>query len=90
MDDGACWRGHIRALLYPVQFAATPLDGVDRVLRTVVMAGALNATPQQYLRSIRAALASPIDLARLIPQPHPDATIRAYLAELERRLVAGP
>ena len=65
MDEGADWVGPIRALLYPVQFEPAPSDGVERVLRTVVRAGALGATPGQYLAAIRAALASRGELARL-------------------------
>jgi hypothetical protein len=86
MDERADWVGPVRALLYPVQFEPAPIDGVERVLRMVVRAGALGATPAQYLAAIRAALASRRELAGLIPQPHPEAAVRAYLAELERRL----
>jgi hypothetical protein len=82
----AAWSGHIRALLYPVQFEPEPREGIERVLRLVVYAGALGASPDQYLRSIRAALASDVDLAALLPQPHPNDVIHDYLAHLECRL----
>jgi hypothetical protein len=82
------WKGHIRAVLYGIQFETNPLDGVDRIIRQVVTAGALSATPAQYLASIRIALASQTSLAALIPQPHSEEVIRNYLLELERRTQA--
>jgi hypothetical protein len=59
---------------------------VDRVIEVVVGVGALNAQRNDYLNAISAALASTDSLAELIPQPHSDATLRAYLAALEKRL----
>lgn len=82
------WVGHICAVLYGIQFDKNPLDSVDRIMREVVQAGALQATPRQYLESIRAALASKRPLAELLPQPHSEETIRRYLAELEHRIQA--
>jgi hypothetical protein len=82
------WTAHIRALIYGVQFESNPLDGLDRVLRQVVQAGALSATPNQYLQSIRKALASKTQLAELIPQGHSEETIRLFLRELEQRIQA--
>jgi hypothetical protein len=82
------WTGHIRALIYGVQFDKNPLDGIDRILRQVVLAGALSATPEQYLASIRSALASDTPLAELIPQPHSEEVIRRYLLEFEHRIQA--
>jgi hypothetical protein len=80
------WKGHIRAVLYGIQFEKNPVDGVDRILQQVVKAGALSATPAEYLASIRIALASQTPLATLIPQPHSEEVIRNYLRELERRI----
>jgi hypothetical protein len=82
------WTAHIRALIYGVQFERNPLDGVDWVLRQVVQAGALSATPDQYLSSIRKALAGETLPADLIPQGHSEETIRRYLRELEHRIQA--
>jgi hypothetical protein len=82
------WKGHIRAVLYGVQFDKDPLDGIDRVMQQVVLDGALGATPKQYLESIQTALASQASLADLLPQPHSEDTVRRYLAELERRTQA--
>ncbi|MGP6192017.1 MAG: hypothetical protein ACLPSH_18540 [Vulcanimicrobiaceae bacterium] len=80
------WKGHIRALIYGVQFEADPLDGADRVLQQVVQGRALGATPAQYLASIGTALAGAAPLADLIPQGHSEETIRQFLRELERRI----
>src|SRR4030095_1010919 len=86
MENADIWKAHVRALIYPIQFEKNPLDGMDRVLEQVVKAGALGATPQEFLSSVRTALTSQIDLARLIPQDHSELTIRIFLAEVERRL----
>lgn len=80
------WKGLIRALIYPVQFEINPTDGVDRVLANVIDAGVLDASPNEYLEAIRMALTSDVDLSALIPQDHSETAIRAYLAEIERRL----
>jgi hypothetical protein len=84
------WDGSIRALLYPVQFERDPLDGIDRVMEEVVQKRALGLAPADYLALVRAALASDAGLASLLPQPHPEAVVRRYLGEVERRLAAEP
>jgi hypothetical protein len=80
------WEGHIRAVLYGVQFEKNPLDGLDRVMQQVVLAGALSAPPERYLASIQTALAGETPLAELIPQPHSEETVRRYLRALEHRI----
>jgi hypothetical protein len=82
------WTGHIRAVLYGIQFERNPLDGIDRILEQVVRGGALGATPKQYLESIQSALASGRPLAELLPQGHSEETIRRYLTELAHRIQA--
>jgi hypothetical protein len=79
-------KGLIRGLIYPIQFENDPLDGVDRVLKVVVDARALDATPEQYASAVRAALDSDEPLAQLIPQPHPESVIRTFLVEVQKRL----
>lgn len=83
-DDKA--RSVIRGLIYPIQFDRNPLDGVDRVLKQVVMQDAMDTPAQEYVASITAALDSPEQLSGLIPQDHPEPVIRAYLSEVRRRL----
>jgi hypothetical protein len=83
------WKHLICGVLYPIQFEQNPVDGIDRVLEVVVRARALNASPEQYLAAVQAALQSDEPLARLIPQPHSESVIRTYLVELQKRLVAG-
>lgn len=73
----------IRALLYPVIFESNIMDGVDRVIQLT------EEQPAGLLQAIRRALASDFPLDTILPQPHADAAIRAFLTELERRLVGG-
>jgi hypothetical protein len=80
------FKGRIRALIYPVQFERNPVDGLDRVLEVVVDRRALGASREDYAAAVDAALASDEPLSRLIPQPHSEAVIRAFLAELRTRL----
>lgn len=86
--------GLLRALVYPVQFDDDPAaDGVDRVADQVVRRGALGGSPAEYRDAILAGLAGDEPLAELIPQDHPEATIRRYLetmrVEIERRWPAA-
>jgi hypothetical protein len=82
------FRGHVRALLYVVQFERDPADGVARAIEQVVRRRALDAGPEEYLASVRAALASDEELAALIPQPHPEDAVRRFLGLVEQRLAA--
>jgi hypothetical protein len=84
------WQGNIRAMLYGVQFEKDPLNGIDRIMRRVVYGGALGCTPQQYLEAIETALASNVMLSELLPQDHPEATVRAFLSEIRNRLTQSP
>jgi len=74
--------------MYPVQFDRDPCDGIDRVLDIVVDKRALGADRDEYSAAVDAALNSTDQLAGLIPQPHPEATVRAYLTALRPRLRA--
>lgn len=82
----------VRALIYPIQFDRSPVDGVERVLKLVVEAGALGATRLEYLASTKAALASSEKLSKLIPQGHSEKAIRRYLTKIQQRLspIPGP
>jgi hypothetical protein len=91
MDDRAPWRPMIRRLIYGIQFELDPLEGLDRVLESVVRSDASRAGAQEYRAAITAALASGEALSQLLPHGRADGVIRAYLGELERRLKAeGP
>lgn len=83
--------GLIQALLYGVQFEANLLDGVDRTLSTVVARAALGASSAEYLEGVKNALASDIDLSKLLPLAldHSEAQVREYLTEIARRLEAA-
>jgi hypothetical protein len=82
------WKPYIRALIYPIQFEVNPVEGVDRVIKLVVVPGALGASPAVYLDSVHRALASCTALARLLPQNHSEAAIRRFLSEVEHRIAA--
>jgi hypothetical protein len=86
MDKSGDWKHYVRALIYPIQFEADPVQGVDHVIKLVVRGGALGGSAAVYLASVRVALASSIRLSALIPQDHSEAEIRRFLAEVERRL----
>lgn len=72
-------RQYLMALIYPVQFEMDPGDAIDRVLKTL---SPDRFPPADLASAIRAALASDADLAALIPQPHSDAVLRAYLRKI--------
>jgi hypothetical protein len=76
----------LRALLYPVQFESTPEEGIERVVKLVVMRNALQATATDYRRAIDFALGSNEKLSSIIPQDHDEATTRHYLKNLAVRL----
>ena len=80
------WVPLLRAVIYVVQFEADPTRAVDRVLTQVIEQGALGATRQAYRAALAQALASDYALATLIPQPHPETTIREYITLLYQRL----
>src|SRR5665213_3665875 len=82
------WQPLIRGLVYPIQFDQDPVEGIDRVLEMVVRRRAMNATPEDYAEAVDKALQSDEQLALLIPQPHSEAVIRAFLTAL-RSAAAG-
>jgi hypothetical protein len=79
----------IRALLYPVQFEKLPERGIERVMRLVVFANAMDASSTDYLRAIEKALHSKEKLSEIIPQSHDERTIRNYLQQFMQMLVAA-
>ncbi|MGN6110791.1 MAG: hypothetical protein ACTHU0_37160 [Kofleriaceae bacterium] len=79
----------MRALMHVVQLEQNPLDGVERALATVVYAGALDGSPEEYRDALDDALASPAPLARLGPEYHPEVIVRRYLHEIRRRLAGN-
>lgn len=79
-------KGLLRCLIYPVQFEENPLDGVDRVLKQIIHAKAMDASPGEYLAAIQAGLQSNERLSDLIPQEHTESSVRTYLAEMQQRL----
>ena len=80
----------LRALIYPVQFEANPLSAIDRVIRQVIKRAALDASVEDYRQAVDAGLASTASVAELIPQPHSESAIRAYLLAMHDRLHSLP
>jgi hypothetical protein len=80
----------LRALIYPVQFDADPLSAIDRVLSQVIETSALDATIEEYRQAVDAGLGSTGSVAELIPQPHSESEIRAYLLAMHDRLHSLP
>lgn len=75
----------LRMLIYPIQFEANPLNGIDRVIAQVV-ANNTKIPMRDFMGAIDAGLASNAKLAELIPQSHPEAAIRGFLSALRARL----
>jgi hypothetical protein len=76
----------LRMLIYPIQFEADPLDGIDRVVTQVVFAEHLKLTRPEVIAAIDAGLASHTSLSELIPQPHAEPVIRGFLSAMRVRL----
>lgn len=76
----------LRLLIYPIQFDAEPVSGIDRVLAVVVDADYMMVSRTEFMAAIDAGLASNARLAELIPQSHSEAAIRTYLAAVHSRL----
>jgi len=70
-------KGRLRVLIYPIQFEKNPVDGIDRVMLQIS-----GENPAEYVAAVDAGLQSDELLSELIPQPHSESVIRAYLAEL--------
>jgi hypothetical protein len=88
MSLDAKTRSALCYLIYPIQFAPNPSDSLDHVFNPRILPG-LTEKPQDFLAAINAALESSEPLAEIIPQSHPEAVIRAYLAAVKNRLEAG-
>jgi hypothetical protein len=79
----------LRVLIYPIQFEKNPSDAAGRVIRDVIPNNGVSGAAEDYLEAIRSALGGTDRLSALLPQPHSEAVIRAYLARLEGRLSEG-
>jgi hypothetical protein len=80
----------LRMLIYPIQFDADPLNGIDRVIAQVVNAEHLKLSPLDVIAAIDSGLASHAKLSELIPQSHPEEVIRSFLSALRIRLELEP
>jgi hypothetical protein len=80
----------LRMLIYPIQFEADPLNGIDRVVAQVVFAEHLRLPLPDVIAAIDEGLASHAKLSELIPQSHSEAVIRGFLSALRMRLETEP
>ena len=80
----------LRMLIYPIQFEADPLNGMNRVMAQVVFAEHTKVPLADFIAAIDAGLASDAKLSELIPQSHSEAAIRGFLSALCTRLEADP
>jgi hypothetical protein len=76
----------IRMLIYPIQFEKEPVDGMERVFRTVLAPDSVKIPISDYVDSIKIALESSEELSTLIARNHSEAAIRRYLVKLLQRL----
>lgn len=80
----------LRMLIYPVQFEADPLNGIERVVAQVVFAAHSRLSLPDVIAAIDAGLASDARLSEFIPQGHSELVIRGFLSALRVRLEIGP
>ena len=75
-------------LMYPIIFAKNPSDHAERAIEAMFVGRERETAHslQAYLDAVQGALASRGNLSELLPQPHSDAVIRAYLAEVQHKL----
>jgi hypothetical protein len=79
----------LRMLIYPIQFEADPLNGIDRVVAQV-FADHSRLPLHDVIAAIDAGLTSSAKLSELIPQSHSEVVIRRFLSALRMRLETEP
>ena len=77
-------------LIYPIQFDANPVNGIDRVLKVSVFADHIKLQVPDFIAAIDAGLASTARLSELIPQSHSEMVIREFLSAVRTRLQSLP
>jgi hypothetical protein len=88
--DEQQWRPTVNGVLYQTQFAPTLDDEalVAMGAEQLVSRPLLGRPPEVTLDALRSALASGAPLTGGIPQPHDEASVRAFLTRLADRLEA--
>jgi hypothetical protein len=79
-------KGRIKMLIYPIQFEKDPLDGLERVFKTVLAPQSMKLPLSDYAETIKVALESSEDLSSLIAKNHSEESIRRYLGKLLERI----
>jgi hypothetical protein len=83
LDDSA--RAQLRLLLYPIQFEARPVLGIDRVLKMIFGADAYQS-PFECLDAIKRGLGSDEKLSAILPCRHNEDATRNYLRMLSNAI----
>jgi hypothetical protein len=79
----------LRMLIYPIQFDADPLNGIEHVAAQV-FADHSRLPLHEVIAAIDAGLTSSAKLSELIPQSHSEVAIRRFLSALRMRLETEP
>jgi hypothetical protein len=80
-------RASIGALIYLTSLEKIPNNAIDRALTRVVYDPLSRVTPAERLAHVREALDCSLNLSQVGPPvPHSNDSLRAYLAELARRI----
>lgn len=77
----------LRMVIYPILFEQNPLDAVERVIELTKRDEiSRRLTRAALLEAIEHGLASDVELAKLLSQPHSEQVIRDFLGEIARQL----
>lgn len=87
--DELNWTGILRYVTYGLIFEPDPSSRVDDAFNWIMHDFKSVATPTVFLRAIRIALASNVDLAEEWTQTSSDAQVRRFLRALEIKLAAS-
>ncbi|MDQ1538673.1 MAG: hypothetical protein QOE58_3066 [Actinomycetota bacterium] len=78
------WRGPVNGILYSLIFTPVPDRARAVEVAAMIRAGrSLTGGPERYRSAIRAALAQAGSVGDGIPTDHDEATLRAFLRELD-------
>jgi hypothetical protein len=80
------WTVTISGLEYLLQFKTQPRDFVEKMCDAILRQRGISIPATDVLSALAEVRKSNLDISKLIPQPHSDATLRDSFAELEVKL----
>lgn len=86
MNEMKDWTVTITGLEYLLQFKAQPKEFVDKMCDAIMRQRGISIPVTDVLSALAEVRKSNLDISKLIPQPHSDASLRAFFAELEAKL----